>query len=127
MVDGKEIALGTQVFRIKAVPDPTPSINGQKSGSYSKNDLLSLGNIVVDLVDFDFDDYEFTVISYQVQTTIGGFGNTVENVGNKFNAQVIKNINASKRGQSFYFSNIRVREPNGDERTLDAILKAEIK
>ena len=127
MVDGKEIALGTQVFRIKAVPDPTPSINGQKSGSYTKNELLHLGSIVVDLVDFDFDDYEFTVISYQVQTTIGGFGNTVDNVGNKFNAQVIKNINASKRGQSFYFSNIMVREPNGDERMLDAILKAEIK
>ena len=127
LVDGKEIALGTQVFRIKAVPDPTPSINGQKSGSYTKNELLHLGSIDVNLVDFDFDDYEFNVISYQVQTTIGGFGNTVDNAGSKFNAQVIKNINASKRGQTFYFSNIMVREPNGDERMLDAILKAEIK
>ena len=127
MVDGKEIALGTQVFRIKAVPDPMPSFNGKDGGTFSKNDLLSLGSVDVKLVDFDFADYEFKVVSYVVQTTVGSFSSKEPNNGSKFSDKIIKNINSAKRGQTFYFSDIVVREPNGDERRLKAILKAEIK
>ncbi len=129
MVDGKEIALGTQVFRIKAVPDPMPSFNGEKGGSISKNDLLALGSVDVKLVDFDFGDYEFKVVSYDVESTVGGYFNREPNNGSKFSDKVIRNINAAKRGQTFYFTNIKVIEPNGDTRTLgkSVMLKAVIK
>ncbi|MBR4157254.1 MAG: hypothetical protein IKU01_11250 [Bacteroidales bacterium] len=129
MVDGKEIALGTQVFRIKAVPDPMPSFNGEKGGSISKNDLLALGSVDVKLVDFDFGDYEFKVVSYEVETTVGGYVSVEPNNGSKFSDKVIKNINAAKRGQTFYFTNIKVIEPNGVTRKLDesVMLKAVIK
>ena len=128
-VDGKEIALGTQVFRIKAVPDPMPSFNGKEGGAFSKNDLLSLGSVDVKLVDFDFADYEFKVVSYVVETTVGGYLSEEPNNGSKFSDKVIRNINAAKRGQTFYFTNIKVIEPNGDTRTLgkSVMLKAVIK
>ena len=104
MVDGKEIALGTQVFRIKAVPDPMPSFNGKDGGTFSKNDLLSLGSVDVKLVDFDFADYEFKVVSYVVQTTVGSFSSKEPNNGSKFSDKIIKNINSAKRGQTFFYS-----------------------
>lgn len=127
LVDGKDVVLGTYEFRIKNVPLPIPSIGGKPSGKYAKNELQALGNVSVDLKDFDFGDYEYTVVSYDVTTTIGGYGKTETNIGTKFNNKVIDIIKKSNRGQKIIFENIRVKEPNGNENTLDIILQAEIK
>ena len=127
VVDGKEITLGTYDFRIKAVPDPTPSIAGSPSGEFTKNELLALNCVIVNLKDFDFDGYKYTVVSYDVTTVVGGDGRRVSNVGSTFSPELQKLIKASKRGQAFNFKNIKVKEPNGDERLLSVTLTAEMK
>ncbi len=127
VVDGKEITLGTYDFRIKAVPDPTPSIAGYSSGKFTKNELLAANCLIVNLKDFDFEGYKYSVVSYDVTTVVGGDGRRVTNVGSNFGPELVKLVNSSKRGQTFNFRSIKVKEPNGEERLLDVILEAEIK
>ena len=127
-VDGKKTTLGTYNFRIKRVPAPTPKIGGKTSGQFGKEELLTAGGLMVPLEDFDFEGYKYTVVSYDFNTNIGGdIKRSNNNKGSKFSADVKDFINASRRGQTLNFTNIRVKGSDGVETLLQTPVLVEIK
>ena len=127
-VDGKKTTLGTYNFRIKRVPSPTPKIGGKAGGQFSREELIAAGGLMVPLEDFDFEGYKYTVVSYDFKTNIGGdIKRSKGNKGSKFSSDVQDFINTSRRGQTLIFETIRVKGPDGEERTLEPQVVVEIK
>ena len=127
-VDGKKTTLGTYNFRIKRVPAPTPKIGGKTSGQFGREELIAAGGLMVPLEDFDFEGYKYTIVSYDFNTNIGGdIKRSNNNKGSKFSSDVQDFINASRRGQTLNFVNIRVKGSDGEERLLDSPVVVEIK
>ncbi len=128
IVDGKRTTLGSYNFRIKRVPAPTPKIGGKTSGQFGREELIAAGGLMVPLEDFDFEGYKYTIVSYDFNTNIGGdIKRSNNNKGSKFSADVQDFINASRRGQTLNFVNIRVKGSDGEERLLDSPVVVEIK
>ena len=83
---------------------------------------------MVPLEDFDFEGYKYTIVSYDFNTNIGGdIKRSNNNKGSKFSSDVQDFINASRRGQTLNFVNIRVKGSDGEERLLDSPVVVEIK
>lgn len=128
IVDGKRTTLGSYNFRIKRVPAPTPKIGGKTSGQFGREELIAAGGLMVPLEDFDFEGYKYTIVSYDFNTNIGGdIKRSNNNKGSKFSSDVQDFINASRRGQTLNFVNIRVKGSDGEERLLDSPVVVEIK
>lgn len=127
-VDGKTVVLDNCVFRLKRTPDPVPIINGKTKGSFTKEEILAADGFVLTMPDFDFEGYNSTVITYDVATVVGGYLKTVKGVaGRKFDSSVKDIIQNAKRGQRISIENIRVKAPDGEERTLDTPITIDIK
>lgn len=127
-IDGKTIVLDNHVFRLKRTPDPVPIINGKTKGSFTKEEVLAADGFVLTMPDFDFEGYNSTVITYDVATVVGGYLKTVKGVaGRKFDSSVKDIIKNAKRGQRISIENIRVKAPDGEERTLDTPITIDIK
>lgn len=121
-VDGKSLPLGSFEFRIKQVPNPVATIAGLTDGKVEKNRLLAAGAIIPTLVDFDFSDYHFEIVSYQLETYRGTELQTTGTVrGNIFNDAVKNYINNASRGQRLYFERIQAKGPDGTMRTLNPV------
>lgn len=127
-IDGKSVVLDKCEFRLKRTPDPVPIINGKTKGSFTKEEILAAKGFVLTMPDFDFEGYRSTVITYDVTTIVGGYLKTAKNIaGQKFNGEVEDIIKNAKRGQRISIENIRVKAPDGEERTLDTPITIDIK
>lgn len=121
-IDGKTLALGSYEFRIKKVPSPVASIAGLTDGTIDKAKLLGAGAIIPELVDFDFADYYYQVVSYELSTFRSGDLQTTGTIkGNRFNDVVTNFINSAARGQKLFFERIQAKGPDGTMRTLNPI------
>lgn len=121
-VDGKSLPLGSFEFRIKQVPNPVATIAGITDGNVDKNRLLAAGAIIPTLIDFDFSDYHFEIVSYQLITYRGTELQTTGTVrGNVFTDAVKNYINNASRGQRLYFERIQAKGPDGTMRTLNPV------
>ncbi len=113
-ISGKTILLGSYDFRIKRVPSPTAAIAGISDGKISRDLLLAANVIIPELIDFDFEDFYYEIVSYRLETVIGGtFQNTNTIRGNSFNAEVVNTIKSARRGQKLFFVNIQAKSPAG--------------
>lgn len=127
-IDGKKVILDNCNFRLKRTPDPVPVINGKTKGSFSREEIIAAGGFVLTMPDFDFEGYNSTVLSYDVSTVVGGYLKTAKAIqGRKFNKEVEDIINNAKRGQRISIENIRIKAPDGEERTLDTPITIDIK
>ncbi|MCK9292246.1 MAG: GldM family protein [Bacteroidales bacterium] len=121
-VDGKSLHLGSFEFRIKQVPAPVAKIAGLTDGPIDRNRLLAARAIIPEMIDFDFSDYHFEVVSYELTTFRGTeLQRTGIIRGNLFNETVNNYINNATRGQRLYFERIQARGPDGTMRTLNPV------
>lgn len=121
-VDGKSLPLGSFEFRIKQVPNPVAKIAGMTDGAIDKNRLLAARAIIPEMIDFDFSDYHFEVISYELTTYRGTELQRTGTIrGNLFNDAVNNFITNAGRGQRLYFERIQARGPDGTMRTLNPV------
>ncbi len=121
-VDGKSLPLGSFEFRVKQVPNPVAKIAGLTDGPIDKNRLLAARAIIPEMIDFDFSDYHFEVISYELTTYKGTeLQRTGVIRGNLFNDAVTNFINNASRGQRLYFERIQAKGPDGTTRTLNPV------
>lgn len=121
-IDGRTIQLEEQEFRVRRVPLPTAKIANVTEGEVNRNSVLAAAGIYADLGDFDFEGYSFTVESFEVNTMRGGDFIPLGRVtGNRFSPAVISEIQNARRGQRFFFENIRAVGPGGTVRGLNAI------
>ncbi len=121
-IDGRTIQLEEQQFRVRRVPLPTAKIANVTEGEVNRNSVLAAAGIFADLGDFDFEGYSFTVESFEVNTMRGGDFIPLGRVdGNRFSPAVVNEIQNARRGQRFFFENIRAVGPGGTVRGLNAI------
>lgn len=121
-IDGKSLLLGSFEFRIKQVPSPIAKIAELTDGTIDKNRLLAARAIIPVLVDFDFSDYHFEIVSYELTTFRGTeIQRTGTIKGNVFNEAVNNYIRNASRGQRLYFERIQAKGPDGAMRTLNPI------
>jgi len=123
MKDGKPFTLRDELFRVKPLPTPQASIGGVVgSGKLSKGRLISAGKVVARMDDFDFGDYSYEIVSYNVNTIVrGNYQDLGKTNSDMLNDRVKNEINRSTRGQKFNFSNIVAKAPDGSFRTLGNI------
>ncbi|HOI32561.1 MAG TPA: GldM family protein, partial [Bacteroidales bacterium] len=121
-IDGKSIVLGSYDFRIKRVPKPNATIAGISDGKIDRDRLLAANAIIPELVDFDFEDYYYEIVSYELETILGGDLQSTGTIrSNRFNDAVLNTIRNSRRGQKLFFMNIQAKSPTGRMVTLNPI------
>ncbi len=114
--------LGSFTFRIKRVPDPVAKIANITDGQIEKNRLIGARAIIPELVDFDFGDFNYEIVSYQMTTYRGGDLQTTGTIkGNVFNETAMNFIKNAQKGQKLYFEKIQAKGPDGTMRTLNPI------
>lgn len=110
--------IGSQTFRVKKLPDPTPTISGRKDGFVSKENILSAGKIVPMMpVDFDF-NYTFQVVSFRLTMERGFNTYNYDSPNGELTDEMVGQIQRTNRGQVLLFENIIVNGPDKDKRNL---------
>lgn len=121
-IGGKTINLGSYDFRIKRVPRPMAMIAGMTEGKIDRDALIASGAIIPQLDDFDFEDYYYEIVSYELESIVSGDLQSTGTVrGNRFNEAVINSIKGARRGQKLFFMNIQAKSPTGRAVTLNPI------
>lgn len=118
---GKTLNLGSQRFRVKALPTPKAMVKGKSGGNVDLEWLVSAG-----LIDTQLDDFVFDV-KYKVVRFAATFINprsdavTIQNSGGSFSGQVRGALNSIKPGATVIFKDIVCEGPDGRSRVLDGI------
>lgn len=119
-VDGKPKNMGSKEFRVKSIPDPVAKFSGKVDGVANRTELEN-GTLAAVLDNFDF-DLSFYIVSFVLETTVGGDLKKVDGVGNRLNENmksVIKNV---KKGQTIQLRDIYAKGPDGKSRRLNPIV-----
>jgi gliding motility-associated protein GldM len=110
--------IGTQDFRVKKLPDPTPTISGKKEGFVSRENILSAGKIVPMMpADFDF-NYSFEVVSFRLTMDRGFNTYNYDSSNGDLTDEMMAEIRRTNRGQVLLFENIVVNGPDNEKRNL---------
>jgi len=121
-LDGKHQTMGSNLFRVKRVPDPVAVLGGNfKGGKISKAELLANPFVLADMgTDFVY-DLRWTVNSYQATFLIKGIEDAPITCNNRQFSDAIKNkINSCSAGTVIFFSDIKASCVAGT-RTLNPI------
>jgi gliding motility-associated protein GldM len=120
-IDNRQQTMGSNVYRIKRVPDPVALIGSFKGGKITKAELLANPFMIANMgTDFVY-DLLWTVNSYQVTFIIKGIEDPPITCNNKQFSDAIKNkINSCGTGTVIFFSDIKASCVAGT-RTLNPI------
>ena len=119
VVNGKNTAFS---MRCKRLPDPTPTVGGNKGGRISAASFKAQGGVIAKLMDSEF-DAAFQVVSYTVGANGGNFGvyRTASNEGARWTGNAASIITQAGPGTSVFFDNVRVKGPDGVVRDLGTV------
>jgi len=110
--------IGTQPFRIKKIPDPTPTISGRKEGFVSRENIISAGKIVPMMpADFEF-NYDYEVVSFRLTMDRGFNTYNYDSSNEELTDEMKQEIRKTNRGQVLLFEEIIVNGPGNDKRNL---------
>ncbi len=112
--------MGSMLFRVKIVPKPQASVAGKSEGFITKNEMVAEQGVFAEIPEFDF-DMKFTVLSFTVSASQGGFVNEVATTGNKFSQQQRDVFSKLTKGNRVYIDNIVAKGDDGLTRTLSPL------
>jgi gliding motility-associated protein GldM len=118
---GKTIGLGSQKFRVKAIPAPVAKVGGRVGGDIASVQLKSESEIEADLDDFPF-DVKFRILRYKL-TIVKPRADavTVSGSGGAFAGQVRAALNTVTPGTRVFFEDIVSQGPDGRQRILPSV------
>lgn len=118
---GKALNLGSQQFRVKALPTPRAYIKGKSGGNVPLEWIEGAGAIETQLEDFVF-DVKFRVVRFSA-TFINPRSDavTIANSGGGFSGQIRGALNSIKPGATIIFKDIVCEGPDGRQKVLDGI------
>ncbi|QPH41696.1 type IX secretion system motor protein PorM/GldM [Pedobacter endophyticus] len=118
---GKTINLGSQKFRVKAIPAPIAKVGGRIGGDISSVQLKSETEIEADLDDFPF-DVSFKILRYKI-TVIKPRSEavTIQGSGGNFTGAVRSAMNAITPGSKVFFDDIVSQGPDGRQKILPSV------
>lgn len=119
--NGKTVSLGSQKFRIKAIPAPVAKVGGRSGGDVASVQLKSESEIEADLDDFPF-DVKFKILRYKI-TIIKPRSDavTIAGSGGNFTGAVRSAMNAITPGTRVFFEDIVSQGPDGRQRILPSV------
>jgi gliding motility-associated protein GldM len=118
---GKAVSLGSQKFRVKAIPAPVAKVGGRAGGDVASVQLKSETEIEADLDDFPFDvkfkiqRYKLTIIKPRSDAV------TIAGSGGSFAGAVKGAINSITPGTRVFFEDIVSVGPDGRQRILPSL------
>lgn len=118
---GKTVSLGSQKFRVKAIPAPVAKVGGRAGGDVASVQLKSETEIEADLDDFPFDvkfriqRYKLTIIKPRSDAV------TIAGSGGSFAGAVKGAINSITPGTRVFFEDIVSVGPDGRQRILPSL------
>lgn len=119
--------IGSKEYKCKPVPNPRPVLiddNGSQvyAGHYTKDELLSITKVGLDMFDFLY-DIDFNVVGFTLSITSDYYGFTYSKStdGDTLTNEQIAMINNSKPGYQVEFIDIKAQAPDGNVRHVGAI------
>lgn len=119
-VNGKRMDFPPVVFRVKSIPDPIGKFGGLSTGDISKEAAMVAPGVVAVLENFEF-DLKYEVNSYKMIYYAQGFANTMVANGPAITQEMKNAISQLRRGQEFFFTEIKATGPDKRTRDLPAI------
>jgi len=118
---GKTQVMGSQEFRVKAVPNPVAYIGSTiKSGKVSKDQLKSNNFLTAKMENFDF-ALPWRITTYKVTVVKNGREvSSTTNSGSQFSSTIQSAISGATSGTTFEFTDIKASSIAG-VKTLDNI------
>ena len=124
-VDGKVCMLAKQTFRTKQLPNPTAVIKvGGKSffgGSMSKAEIRGVNEITAEIMESDFNKVRFIVLGFDLRIFKSGEMSLFAVQGGKLTDIMKNKLLQLQSGDVVYFTNIRVKGPDGRVRKLSPV------
>lgn len=122
-VDGQGKAMGSQKFRVRAVPKPEGQLGTLQSGTHSLGAIKAQNAIFASLGEgFAFENVKYQVTSYNFTLSPRrGDAKFARGEGGALSPQVKSYINAAKSGDKIIVSDIQAKGPGGN-RTLSPIV-----
>jgi gliding motility-associated protein GldM len=119
-IDGTVKQIGSMPFRVKRVPDPLATVANKNAGLITRNELAAEQGVFAEIPDFDF-EMKFTVTSFVVSTSKGGFVVDKPATGNRFTQEQIDLMKGLNPGSRLYIDNIVAKGEDGTTRNLSSI------
>lgn len=117
-VDGKNMPMGTNKFRVKRIPDPIPTIGGIKLSSIPSNQFSAQKGVIPLLENFDF-KARFLTTSFRLIYLQPRKDPKVSRAnGPSFNAEMLGWVRSCNPGDRFVVDEIKVKGPDGTVRGL---------
>jgi gliding motility-associated protein GldM len=119
---GKNMVLGSTLFRVKRIPDPKPVFAGKSGGSTGAANIKAQNRLFARLENFDF-DAKFNVTRFTLliakprQDAI-----IIPGSGSDLNASMRAAMNSIGPGTTVVFKDIVAVGPDGTQRGLDPIV-----
>jgi len=114
--------MGSEIYRVKNLPDPVPYIASIKEGFVSRDNLIASGRIIPRMPDdFEF-DYSFQILSFKMTMQRGFNVYHYESKSSKLTDEMITQIRNTNRGQNIIFEDIVALDPAGTNRVLSPLI-----
>jgi hypothetical protein len=126
-INGRELVMGEQPFRVKPIPSPVSTLDGvYEGGKISLAKLKTTSGIVPLIRSWDYSTKKFTVESYQVSYKSRKDNSVMLPVtvnGTPLYDDKVKEIikHRIEPGDDIYFDEIWVKGPAGDKRKINPI------
>ena len=121
-MDGKSVGMGSVEYRVKRIPDPVPSVQGNRGGSISKSMLSAATSVNAILENFDF-DAKFKVTKFEMLVIKKGKDPIVckPTIGAAFSAEMKSAISGTSSGSRVIIDGIKAQGPDGTTRSLGSL------
>lgn len=121
-INGRNMEMGSQKFRIKQLPDPMAMIANKKEGFINREILIAAGAIIPKMpMDFSF-EYYFEIASFNMIVPRGFNTYSFSSNSGLLTDEMLEQIELTNRGQHILFENITAIGPYGDKRYLSPII-----
>jgi len=120
--DGSVKSMGKSNFRVKTVPDPSPSFAGKRPSDtrVKKSELKAAQGVIAKLDDFDF-DMKFEITQFKVTMIFNGTPVDQLVRGNRINKDIKVMFEKARKGQMVLIENIKAKGADGTIRKLSPI------
>jgi gliding motility-associated protein GldM len=127
IIDGEESFFEAYDFRVKRIPDPTPTIGGAYSSGDVERDFLKVSSIIAKTPEsFDF-DYTFLVEGFVMwYQGADGYWVDLESNSHKFTPEMLRLFDRLPINSRITFEDIKVKAPEG-ERTLKTTIAIKLR
>ena len=127
-VNGRDIVMGEQQFRVKRVPDPISTVDGRlelQGGKITLARMKSTRALIALMQNFDY-PVRFEIVSYKMSYKShkeDNISQPIDVTGPVYNAQVRDIIDHRiQPGDNVLFDDITVKGPAGDKRKLSSLV-----